>query len=437
MPVIEGERRRILVVGTTFDYIDELRTRSPGRLLFVTDPEERRRAGGQSPDPEEELLCPLEDADAVLTSLKSHLERFAISIDGITCFDCESLGLTAFLAAALALPFHSEENIAAARSKYYSKACWRAGGVNCPEAALIRNTDELIRFWRLNGGDVVLKPLAGSGSEFVYRCHDEQSCATAFDILKTRLPEHPNRRMYAAQYLSGDVPSDVIGCVESFVGGIEYSCDAIISNGELRIVRLTQKRPFPGGDFGTVMGYQMLSAFPSRLPERELMVTLKAAARRLGFYHAWFMADLKVEQDRIVMLELTPRPGGDCLPPLIKAASGLDVLKAMLDFAEGLRVSLPPLMAYKPLVGVQCYATAAGRIRKLDTSRLRGLPNVLDIRLTRRKGDVVRLPPEDFDSRKLGFIIFHPLEGVPVDKQCRDIWQGVGVEWEGTDHASR
>ncbi|MBZ0167084.1 MAG: ATP-grasp domain-containing protein [Candidatus Omnitrophica bacterium] len=437
MPAMVGERRRILVVGTTFDYIDELRTRAPGRLLFVTDTLERRRAGGHGLGPDEELLCPLDDADAVLTALLAHLERFAISIDGITCFDCESLSLTASLAAALALPFHSKDNIAQARSKYHSKACWRAGGVNCPEAALIHNTDELIRFWRTTGGDIVLKPVTGSGSEFVYRCTDEQSCASAFDILRTRLPEHPNRRMYAAQGLPGDGPSAVVGCAESFIGGVEYSCDAIISDGELRIVRLTQKRPFPHGDFGTVMSYQMLSSFPSRLPERELMVTLKAAARRLGFYNAWFMADLKVEKDQISMLELTPRPGGDCLPPLIKAASGLDVLKAMLDFAEGLRVSLPPLTAYKPLVGMQCYATAAGRIRKLDPSKLNRLPNVLDIHLTGRKGDIVRLPPEDYDSRKLGYIIFHPLEGVPVDKQCLEIGQGIELEWEDTDHASR
>jgi hypothetical protein len=41
--------KRLLVVGTTSDYIDHICTRYPGRALFVTDPAERAAALEKEP----------------------------------------------------------------------------------------------------------------------------------------------------------------------------------------------------------------------------------------------------------------------------------------------------------------------------------------------------------------------------------------------------
>ncbi len=53
--------KRLLVVGTTSDYIDHILTRYPGRALFVTDPAERAAAVERYPAPADELLCNLEN----------------------------------------------------------------------------------------------------------------------------------------------------------------------------------------------------------------------------------------------------------------------------------------------------------------------------------------------------------------------------------------
>ncbi|MCA9402436.1 MAG: ATP-grasp domain-containing protein [Candidatus Omnitrophica bacterium] len=429
-------RPQVLVIGTTADYIDDLRQRAPGRLLFVTDPAERERFAGPAPAGHEEILCPLEDPDLVTTAVRRFVERHNVEIAGITCYDCESLALTAHIAAALGLPFHSAAAIARARSKFHAKLRWQEAGLTAPRVKLMRNVTDVLEFWRAAGRDIVLKPLAGSGSEFVFRCRDEQACLQAIRTMQTRIPVHPNRRMYALERLPDHVSPVDTFCAETYVGGAEYSCDAVISNGELRVVRLTKKLPFEDEEFGTTMAYQILNDYPRYLPERELRVVLKNAARSLGLYHAWFMADFKLYKNRIWLLEVTPRPGGDCLPALVSAAGGPDMRLAVLDFAAGQRVSLPQLADYRPLVGLQCFASRAGRLRRLEMPEDFVRSKLVQVCLNKRPGDVVRLPPEDYDSRKLGTIIFEPVARVPVEAQCREIRKALKVEMEETVHAT-
>lgn len=428
---------RVLVVGTTADYIELLALQAPGRVLFVTDPEERNRHAQTALTEQDEILCPLDDDARITASVTRHLEHFGISLAGITCFDCESMGLTARLASALGLPFHSVDAIAVCRSKYHAKVRWQAAGLDCPRAALVRTAADALKFWRAAGRDIVLKPLTGSGSELVFRCRDEESCTTAVRELQSRVPAHPNQRMYGLERLPDNVSAAGVYCAESYVGGTEYSCDALIHDGELTLVRLTRKRMLDDEEFGTIAAYQMLNTYPAQLPERELRATLKMAARRLGLYHAWFMADFKVDRDRIFLLEITPRPGGDCLPPLLKAAGGPDVLSAMLDFAAGERITVPPLSSHRPVVGLHCYASRAGRIRSLALAKDMVRPAILAVHFHRRPGDLVRMPPEDYESRKLGYIIFSPRDHLPIEAQCREIRKALHVEMEETVDASR
>ena len=81
---------KVLVVGTTPDYVDLIRKRCPERALFITDPALRQRAQERSPRDHEEILCGLEDNEEVLSQLLSHMEFRGQQVDGVACFDCES-----------------------------------------------------------------------------------------------------------------------------------------------------------------------------------------------------------------------------------------------------------------------------------------------------------------------------------------------------------
>ena len=98
---------RVVVVGTTSDYIELIRRRYPHRALFLTDPGERARASEETPGAAEEILCDFTNAGEVFTVLNDHLRRYALALDGVACFDCEYLSFAAVLAKGYGLPFAS------------------------------------------------------------------------------------------------------------------------------------------------------------------------------------------------------------------------------------------------------------------------------------------------------------------------------------------
>ena len=67
---------KILVVGTTSDYITWLQRVGEGRVLFLTDPLVRQQAKEPAPTPKEEILCNLNNV------AQSGLPCWTISIDG-------------------------------------------------------------------------------------------------------------------------------------------------------------------------------------------------------------------------------------------------------------------------------------------------------------------------------------------------------------------
>ena len=78
---------RVLVVGTTPDYVDWIDRHCPGRGLFLTDPILRQNAGETAPEACSELLADLTGAENVWRKLTEHLDRWAIRLAGIACFD--------------------------------------------------------------------------------------------------------------------------------------------------------------------------------------------------------------------------------------------------------------------------------------------------------------------------------------------------------------
>ena len=153
-------KTRVLVVGTTSDYIDSIRKACPERALFLTDPEVRRNALEQSPPEHEEITWNLEDKEDILSRVQSHLDHWETSINGVSCFDCESLALASFLAQRFSISYPSPEAINNCRNKYLSKLLWQKNFIRCPKVISITNVEEALSAHNEFGGDLVFKPLS-------------------------------------------------------------------------------------------------------------------------------------------------------------------------------------------------------------------------------------------------------------------------------------
>ena len=195
--------RRVLVVGTTADYIDIINRRFPQRAIFITDVNERARATEPSPSSEDELLCDLSQPEQIVASLRRHLNQWRMELSGITCFDCESMLAAAFIAHSFGLSYPSTEAVTACRDKYVCKQVWRQAGLPCPDVELVHNASDAVSFLHRINGPAVLKPLTGSGSELIFLCSTEDECVVAFNTLQSRLACHSDLRMYAPYVCDG------------------------------------------------------------------------------------------------------------------------------------------------------------------------------------------------------------------------------------------
>lgn len=418
---------RILVVGTTPDYIDLLERAHPGRCLFLTDHELRAAAREPAPPSGGEIICSLADAGAVRGAVAAHLRRHRMRLDGIACFDCESMPLAAALGKELGLDYPAAATIAGVRNKHAATQRWRQAGLPSPRAALVGSEAQLAAFCRRIAGPIVLKPVSGSGSELVFACRDQAEARDAFGILRSRLASHADARMYApvGRGEQGIDPRRVF-VAEELIEGVELSCDFVVEPGGVRIIRVCRKIAGAGEPLGTVNAYVIAPQLPEGVTLDGLRSQLAAAAAALGIVRAICVVDIVVRDGEMVMLELAPRPAGDCLPALIRASSGLDVLGLALDFAAGGSPPIPD--AGERLVALRLLATVAGTITRLDAAALRADPRVRELHLERRAGDGVLLPPESYDRRLLGHAIFAPRTGASIESQCDELAGRLVVE---------
>lgn len=208
--------------------------------------------------------------------------------------------------------------------------------------------------------------------------------------------------------------------VEEYVDGPEFSCDFILSNKKIKIIRETGKIKDPESPFGTVMCYTVPPVYPLNFSKENLEKTLVSAACKLGYDWGYFMADFIIRDDRSIIIELTPRPGGDSLPDLIMAASGEDTLKTYLELITGqykdLNTITPP---FKPCATINFFAPREGIIEQIDHTAILSQPDFIAFIPKKKRGDRLSLPPDDYDNRLIGYcVVSHENDWDPIET-CR------------------
>ena len=396
--------KKVLVVGTTPDYIQWIRLSCPNRAVFITDPVIRQTAQEESPAHDEEILTPLSDPGQVFEALKKHLDKWPQTIDSIFCFDCESMELTAFIAGQLNLNYVSRQAIQNCRDKYVSKQIWQHHEIRCPKISPINCVADAITFFKTTGSGCVLKPITGSGSELVFQCTSVAGCRSAFKIIQKGLKKRLLNPLFQRSS-----SKEILMLAEERIVGTEYSCDFIVENNGIHVIRLAKKITSPFRPFGTILGYILPAILPPVIDKNNFFQILLKSATTLGINRGLCMMDFIISENQVVLIELTPRPGGDCLPHLLKASTNLDILKLSLDFAQNYPLDLNNTHGSSPYVGIRLHAGQSGVLRKIDSCHLLEDKRVKDIHLSKNPGHKIKLPPDDYDSWNLGHIIIEPL----------------------------
>ncbi len=465
------QNQRVLIVGTTSDYIDILRHKYPPKsLLFLTSPSIRENAAEERPELSEEIIFDLDIArgnlENLINSIQKHLQVYNISLIGIACFDCESMPLAADIARAFNLQYPSIEAVMACRDKSITRKLWHADRVPSPEYQRVSSAAQAVDFFRSQNLACVLKPVDSSGSERVFKCCTAKECESAYNIICK--PQNS---------------PDII--IETYSQGTEYSCDFIVdqtrewSINDSRIeklygatdiipIRFARKIPAPVDFFGTTMAYQIVDFLSGNLSGnlsenvsiKDILPILSKAAKSLGITRSICMVDFIIKNrsddinisnsadnfnsqenrdaayNNLSLLEMAPRPGGDCLPWLIQHSMGIDIFKLTVDFACNTKplfnkTTLFNIDTYNKscnLVGLRIHADRSGTLKSIRTSKAALDSRVKEIFLKHKSGYKIVMPPQNYDSWNLGHIIFKPFENISCKSQCIELLSMLKVE---------
>lgn len=195
--------------------------------------------------------------------------------------------------------------------------------------------------------------------------------------------------------------------LEEFLEGIEYSAEGLMLGSQLWITGLSERV------FDT-------SARPSFVEIGDIMPTLltpeqksevhticEKAAAALGILEGVVKFDLILYQDRIHVLEVTPRLGGPRFgTEMIPLSNGTNILKAAIQHLLGEAVNTTLLQAQfeRGMVAFSVFSPCGGTIRAIDgLDEIRNLQGFYDFKWW--KGGGYRVGDRVTARKKLGYYI--------------------------------
>jgi biotin carboxylase len=306
-----------------------------------------------------------------------------VGLDAVVAVDDGGVATAALAGERLGLPHNPPSAVAATRDKAAMRRAFRDAGIPQPGFRVLLPGDD--------AGSVdlpaVLKPVALSASRGVIRADDSAAARTAEARIRAIL---------------GDAGEDPDGPVlaETYEPGAEVAVEALLRGGELEVLAVFDKPdPLEGPYFE-----ETIYVTPSRLPaERVRLVeeTAAAAARALGLREGPVHAELRLDGDRIRVLELAGRSIGGLCSRALRFGAGISLEEVILRHALGL--PLGDHAREQQASGVMMLPIRqAGILREVrGLEAARAVPGVSDVRITIAPGrPVVPLPEGD---RYLGF----------------------------------
>jgi biotin carboxylase len=290
----------------------------------------------------------------------------------------------AAIAAELELSFFSQDVIAAVYDKTLMRQRLREAGVENIPAAIVDSAADIARFGAQHGFPLIVKPKNGMGSKAVVKVLSAHDAAEAFDYARKAAGEQ-YRTLLA----------------EPFLPGREISVEAFSERGAHRIVAITEKQ----SDQNFVeTGHMVRLPVPDDAPVLDYVPRLLDA---LGITAGPTHTELILTSTGPRMVETHSRAGGDQIPQLVEAITGIDMIELAVRQVLGEHVLTEldeRLAAARSAVrfGVIRFLVPPKRGRLVSVEHAdaaAALPSVTGCTVLRKPGDTLIAPIRDSYDR--------------------------------------
>ena len=384
---------RVLLLSTTTGYqlrsFGESARRLGIELTLATD----RCHHLEDPWRDGAVAVRFDEEEFSLVVIREAVQRRPLS--GIVALGDRPTVLAARVAETFALPGNPRDAADASRNKKLMRQKFAGAGLQVPwfielSAAADVTAIPAIRY------PCVVKPLGLSGSRGVIRADSPEELQRAVQRVRALLARP------AVRALRTGIDAQVL--IEGFVEGREYAVEALLTQGDLRVLAIFDKPDSLDGPYFEETIYVTPSSAPQAAQDA-IVETLGRAVAALGLVHGPIHAECRVGGSGVVMLEVAARPiGGLCSRALRFHTSDahMPLEELLLRHACGGDVS--SCTREEQAAGVMMIPIPArGIFKGVDgEDRAREIPHVEDVRITAKPDQLLEPLPEG-DSY-LGFI---------------------------------
>jgi biotin carboxylase len=317
--------------------------------------------------------------------------------DGVITFSESGVMTVAAVASALGLPSVGVDAARMSRNKLLMRQAHERGGAPHPSFRFVTSLDEALGAADEFSYPVILKPTLGAASNFVFRIDSAQEMRERYPAAAEGIARMSWFLMEAEGMDLG--PQGLL--VESFLDGQEYLIEALAWDDQVYLGSVVDRVTVEGGTFDDDVHHAPTSLSDADLKAVHEVVT--KAAHGQGLRRSAMHAEVRFHQGKPHILEIAIRPGGGGLDMVARVTADYDPIKAVIDVARGAK---PRVRHYQPTgthVTGMCLICDAGTIDTVTVpSHIAESDRVPLLKITARKGDLIRRPPEG--NSILGFL---------------------------------
>jgi hypothetical protein len=279
----------------------------------------------------------------------------------------------------LSLDFYDKDVLDMCSNKYLQRMVLKKAGVNVPNFELVslENTISKISYPK------VVKIVTGYASTHVYLSKNNEEFADALKNIKN--DSYENEVIFSEHSFYNDKHFEILDpkkqiIIEEFIEGTEYSCDYIVENGLIFILRVTKKIT-KKEHFSFFHGYYLFNPRNNLVNDclelSDLIKVCKTSADALKINKGVCMMDFIISKGKIFVIETTTRPGISTFTDLIAKIYPFTSMDLLIRQKLGLKTEY----IIPDITGLVAYITAEkeGTIKKYNTDNLKKIKGFLKV----------------------------------------------------------
>jgi biotin carboxylase len=330
-------------------------------------------------------------------------------LDGLLCLTDEAIFYGAILNKMLGKKGPLPENTIIVKNKFILRDTLAKKGLFNHFYQLINSQEDILKISDRHF-PLIAKPLTAASSISVEKIQSPKELLKYYDKFKknnpNQLADELSKRYLSPQYHRYDLYNSFM--VEEYLRGSEVSIEGLVVDKKIFFIGITDKIVTPPPYF-IEMGHTFPSQRPAKLQKKILDFTAKCL-KAAKVDNTGFHVEMKIRQNQLEIVEINGRLGGDFIQNLIYYTKGYNTILGLIDVSLGRFKGFKKINKDTDKIASIRYLIAPeeGTLKSLQFQKAvkKFQKNIRLFSLDKEIGQKILLPPKDFTSLRLGWVIF-------------------------------